>query len=571
MATGGEQKSLRRLSSWLVALLSAGSLALLSMLLIPLHASGIQSNADTNSNSAYEYLAYYIIFEMQTDGSIHPLMYQQVQLAATLNSLDGREIASRLRWPDRSVQQIVVILKSNNEETVYQNIIEVPRWLRGEFHAGRSMATQTAIDGHFLPLKQPIFVVRVPAIADALLVIQNSKLITLAQFNLDQLATETPKIVTESRRQSISQASPHGDPANRVDLLIMGDGYTTTQQAKFISDATSVLDSFLSISPYASYRNYVNVPMLFTLSNQAGADHPPYQAGCQSQSCCGDPSMESDPLQGIFVNTAFDAKFCTENIHRLLTVDGVKVLAAAAVAPDWDEIIVIVNDATYGGSGGIFAVTSLHEAAPQIAQHEYGHSFTGLADEYETAYPGYPFCSDITSPPCEANVTDVMTPTHQIKWSPWISPSTPIPTIPEFDPQFADVVGLFEGARYRTTGMYRPGQNCIMRTLGAPYCQIPSEAYVLRLYTGGWGNPSSGIRLIEPNTAFPITNAVTLWYPNRQTFRADILQPSGSPPVSIRWMVNGSPTDVHTNTYTYTPTISDIGNNISIQLLVVSL
>jgi hypothetical protein len=156
-----------------------------------------------------------------------------------------------------------------------------------------------------------------------------------------------------------------------------------------------------------------------------------------------------------------------------------------------------------------------------------------------------------------------------IKWSPWISPSTPIPTEPEFDPAFANIVGLFEGARYMTTGIYRPGQSCIMRSLGAPYCQVPSQAYVLTLYNGGWGVPSSGIRLIEPGSPAPTTDTIPLWYPSNQVFRADILQPIGGPPVSIRWMANGVPDPVaHTNTFTYTPVISDVGNNVEIQLLV---
>jgi hypothetical protein len=390
---------------------------------------------------------------------------------------------------------------------------------------------------------------------------------TVARYDLGQLVRNTPEIRLESATQWLSPP-PMGPPGNRVDLLVMGDGYTAAQQTKFSNDAASVITGFFGISPYAEYSNYVNVHMLHTPSSEAGADHPPYQAGCSSSSCCGDPDMLSDPLQGTFVDTAFDARFCTNNIHRLLTVNGSKVWAAAAAVADWDEILVVVNDTTYGGSGGIYPVVSLHGAAPQIAQHEYGHSFVGLADEYESPYPGYPPCSDISGSPCEANVTDVVT-RSLIKWSPWISPSTPIPTVPEFDPAFANVVGLFEGARYLTTGMYRSGQSCIMRSLGAPYCQVPSQAYVLELYSGGWGVPSSGISLIEPGSLSPTTGTITLSYPYSQVFQADILEPVGGPPASIQWMVDGVPDPVaHTDTFTYTPVISDVGNDIEIRLLV---
>jgi len=43
-------------------------------------------------------------------------------------------------------------------------------------------------------------------------------------------------------------------------------------------------------------------------------------------------------------------------------------------------------------------------------------------------------------------------------------------------------VGLFEGARYQPNGMYRSGQNCIMRDLSAPFWPVPAQTYVMRFY-----------------------------------------------------------------------------------------
>jgi hypothetical protein len=89
------------------------------------------------------------------------------------------------------------------------------------------------------------------------------------------------------------------------------------------------------------------------------------------------------------------------------------------------------------------------------------------------------------------------------------------------------------------------------------------------LYNGGWGNPASGISLIEPGTLSPTIGSITLWYPNSQVFQSSILQPVGGPPVSIQWMVNGVPDPVaHADTFTYTPVISDVGNNVEAQLWV---
>jgi hypothetical protein len=275
--------------------------------------------------------------------------------------------------------------------------------------------------------------------------------------------------------------------------------------------------------------------------------------------------MLDDPLEGTMVDTAFDARYCAYNIHRLLVVNQSKVAAAAAAVPEWDQILVIVNDTTYGGSGGTHSVVSMNSRAPEIAQHEYGHAFANLADEYESAYPGYPECSDRGGPLCEPNVTDV-TARASIKWNPWILPSVPVPTEPEFDPAFADVVGLFEGARYKSSGMYRPGQNCMMRSLGAPYCAVPSQAYVLTLYNGGWGSPAGGIRPVEPGSLSPGANTLSLLLGSSQTFRAAVLQPVGGPEAEIRWTVDGVTAQTQAQAFTYTPTPADAGRSVEIGL-----
>jgi hypothetical protein len=41
------------------------------------------------------------------------------------------------------------------------------------------------------------------------------------------------------------------------------------------------------------------------------------------------------------------------------------------------------------------------------------------------------------------------------------------------------VVGTFEGARYLSTGIYRPWYNCEMRSLNRPFCPVCREAHVL--------------------------------------------------------------------------------------------
>ena len=444
--------------------------------------------------------ASYIVFEI--NGSrVTPVSQRVVILDVPLESTSAAAVADALAQPSRAITPIVVTLQASNGAEVYRTVVETSPWLRAEFHGAGEGAP---IDGQILPSPQTVFVARVPAIPDSTLTLRGADLRTLGRWDMTRLAAETPRI--ELPAHAAVAASGDGPPANRVDLLLMGDGYTAGEADKFRADVTKFAEDFASVVPLSTYANYMNVTSLFTPSAESGADHPPYRAGCPAgdPTCCGDPAMQYDALQGRMVSTAFDARYCVSNIHRLLVGNGSKIVAAAAAVPDWDLIAVIVNDPTYGGAGGGIIYASMHPSTTQIAQHEFGHSFARLADEYESPYPGYPSCSDINGPACESNVTDI-TAREKVKWAPWILPATPIVT-PETN-DYAGVVGLFEGARYREKGIYRPGLSCIMRSLGAPFCQVPSQSHVLRLYSGGWGQPPGGISLIEPGSTAPKTPA----------------------------------------------------------------
>lgn len=500
--------------------------------------------------------AHYIVFEKRADGSILPVYYRLVELKAPLVSLSNDQLNAVWDQPARNGQSLAAQLQDASGQTVFQQAVKEVPWLRGEFDGGSPGAE---IDGHLFPLQEYSFVVRIPQIAGTSLVLKDSRLEPLAQFDLEQLAAQTEAIELASA-PVVGQIGPSGPASNRVDLLIMGDGYTSAQAAKFNTDAANAAAGMFAASPYSVYKNYFNILTLFNASAQSGSDHPPYNATCSSGdiTCCGDSLMQTDPLQGTFVTTAFDSRYCAWGMHRLMASSYSKVMAAAAAVPDFDDILLIVNDTTYGGSGGSYATISTHAEAVLLALHEHGHSFVNLADEYETPYPGYAPCSDLSGPKaCEANVTDV-TNRAQIKWKSWISDTTPIPT--PFDSTYIDLVGLFQGARYLSTGMYRPGFSCLMRTLGGPYCQVPSQAFVLKLYNGGWGNPASGISMIEPGTLSPAGATFNLTHPASQILRATLLGPVGGPAPQVTWLENGVPIGGATgSSYTYTTSAAKTG------------
>ena len=81
-------------------------------------------------------------------------------------------------------------------------------------------------------------------------------------------------------------------------------------------------------------------------------------------------------------------------------------------APDYDLSVIISNDPTYGGAGGIPALVSLDPDASDVVAHElFGHSFAHLGDEYADPYPGYPNVE-------EPNTTTNGDPAT-VKWAQW--------------------------------------------------------------------------------------------------------------------------------------------------------
>ncbi len=463
---------------------------------------------------------HYIVVTMDDTGKATPVFYRAVNFNEE-RSVTAASLKATLHDADH------LFIQGNG----WADVAEVPRFIRGEFAKN---GVSGDIKAYQVEQQERAFALRIPARAGAS--IKLDYLGVKSELNVQQVANNAGKLAL-AKFEVKAPNKAFVNSANRVDILVLGDGYTAAEQATFNADAERLRVAMFDYVPYKQYANFVNWTTTFNASAQSGADHPPYQAGCTSTSCCADTAAQSDPRAagaGIFVNTAFDGKFCTSQIHRLVTINYSKVLTAASAFPGYDQLIVLINDPIYGGSGGSIAVTTTNTNANLIVIHEYGHTFHDLADEYTSAYPGFPACSDISpSNNCEANVTN-QTNSSLIKWRSWITPSIPIPT-----PSGTSGIGLFEGARYQTSGIYRPQNSCGMRSLGAQFCSICSQAYVLKLYRGGFGTPSAGIDLIEPGTEVP-SPASSLAYSVGSTvnFSASILRPNPDT-VTLQWYLDG--------------------------------
>ena len=302
--------------------------------------------------------------------------------------------------------------------------------------------------------------------------------------------------------QTVTVLQDSGDPVRRVDIAVLGDGYTSAEMGKFAADVSLFMNSFLDQQPMREYRSYFNLRRIDVASVESGTDHP-----------------ELSPP--VFKNTAFDATYYCSAILRLICVSTTKVLAAASVVPpsQRDLIIVIVNDSQYGGSGGPVAVASTNAAAVELILHETGHTFAFLADEYTTQPPA---CSDTTEP-ASANATKE-TNRAAIKWAPWISPSTPIPTAGTT----LGEPGLYLGSRYCPNTLYRPTYDSKMRSLGRSYDQINTEEFVKRFYE--FAPPIEG--------RSPTSLTLTLTQGTTQQFSVTTPQPA-THALNVTWQLDG--------------------------------
>jgi hypothetical protein len=291
----------------------------------------------------------------------------------------------------------------------------------------------------------------------------------------------------------------NGPDANRVNIVFLGDGYTAAQintlyPAHIVAMTNHMFQpppGNLTRDPYPRYKNYFNVHRVNVISFESGADVAP---------------------QSIFRDTALDAQYFYDGAtERLLYINETKAnnaLAAGLTDAGFtaDVRLLTVNDTRYGGGGGNYAVyAGGNNSATEVALHELGHSFNGLADEYggfTLPYGG--------AEPREINVTKDRS---GAKWSHWLGHNQP----------GIGVISAYQGARYFDSGLYRPSPNSKMRTLGQPFDAIAREKIILDIYD-----------IVDPLDSFlsntlPLTDPPELW-----------VDPIDSNVIDLEWFVNGS-------------------------------
>lgn len=315
----------------------------------------------------------------------------------------------------------------------------------------------------------------------------------------------------------------NGPSAEYINLVILGDGYTAGQLQDYLQDARAFTDHLFTQAPFQAYKSYFNVFAIQVISAESGVKHPGTAPDCGSS---GVPI--SNPNN--YLGTTFDKL----GIHRLVVPTTIRVTRVLINNfPEYDQVVVLANTSHYGGSGGAYATATVHAASNDIAVHELGHSFAGLADEY---WPGLENAEE------KPNMTQEKDPSR-IKWKNWLTPDSGIGIHP-----------------YPGQSWYKPTQHaCKMEALDKAFCAVCAEAIIEHIHT-----LTDPVRSFGPDNEQPIPTT-----PQSHPFFVSLQKANPSPnTLKSVWQLNGVPVASNTDSVLISPNKLEPGlNNLSVSLL----
>ena len=266
----------------------------------------------------------------------------------------------------------------------------------------------------------------------------------------------------------------HGPSSNRVDIALMGDGFTIHHQDTFNEWAADIPDVFEQQRLFNEYFSYLNFHAYHVVSDDDNVD--------------GYGREESTALGGLTLNTP----------EGHVGVDAELVRAALEFLPEHDGLALVYVRVGVLGSArrGIAAIGG---RSADITIHEWGHSFGDLGDEYAR------FTHRRENVRNRANVADHEN-EDELPWAHWIKAR-------------AKGVGAYQGAAGQERGAWRPtASGCVMES-GEFFCAPCREALVLRIYS-----------LVDPiesvnYPAHPLEHTAILKIDGEFEFEVQVMQP----------------------------------------------
>ena len=249
------------------------------------------------------------------------------------------------------------------------------------------------------------------------------------------------------RRKGFNRITEHeiiakaGDGvSNPINIVFVAEGYKAEEMDSFINDCRIATESIMAHQPFYDLKHRFEVIAVKSASEDSGT---------------------STPRLNDWRSTALGSQFSTFYSDRYLTTLNIKRLHDVLAGIPYEHIIILVNTNEYGG-GGIYNSYNLSYTKGQwfkpVVVHEFGHSFAGLADEYEYGYGDPLYFAD--HEPWEQNITTRCD--FNSKWK---------------DLYDSKLAGLHEGAGYQPKGVWRSAPDCRMRTNYNPdFCIVCRRA-----------------------------------------------------------------------------------------------
>lgn len=243
------------------------------------------------------------------------------------------------------------------------------------------------------------------------------------------------------RQKSYGQTFPkhiitvNGLINDKLNIVFLPDGYQSSELNQFKTDAKAVYDGILSKVPFSNDKTRFNGFAFLVPSNVSGGG-----------------------TGGVPIDNYFGSTYPL-NISRALSSDAAKVdKCIADNFPLADLVIILVNDARYGGSANRGAtklskttIASKRDikSVIEMACHEIGHATASLGDEYDYDFLAY----DAPNKSQDGN-------SNSVKWKKYIGQQG---------------VGLYPFTG-NGAGWYKPHQNCEMNNLYNPFCLVCENA-----------------------------------------------------------------------------------------------
>lgn len=252
-----------------------------------------------------------------------------------------------------------------------------------------------------------------------------------------------------------------GKPENRVDLVLVSEGYTTNEKEKFIGACQNFAKEFFSYSPYKENAQRFNIRAVWAPSQESGV---------------------TLPGEHVWRNTATKAQFYTFDSERYQMIEDFQGLRDIAAHVPYDYIYVLSNTQKYGGGGiyNFYGISAAHHptSTGKIYVHEFGHTLLGLGDEY-VGNVSYNEMYPAGVEPWEENLTTLVN-FDKKDWKKMMDKSTPIPT--PVTENYKDKIGVYEGGGYVNKGVYRPYQTCLMKEFSTDqFCPVCTHAILKQI------------------------------------------------------------------------------------------